>query len=85
MVMLPGWLLVPACCVYILHIGADLVWDFFENLIGEVSTGRRCVVLHELHDLSHASLSHIVSENSIVTIELFHGGEVGFTYAHNYD
>ena len=82
MTMLPGWLLALSCCLYILHISADLVWYFFKYLVGEVTTGGRCVVLHELHNLSLASLPHIVSENPIVAIELFHGREVGFAYAH---
>ena len=85
MAVLPGWLLSLAFCIHKLHIRADLVWYFFEYLVSEVASGLRRVVLHKLHNLSPTSITHIVSENPIVTIELFHGRKVGFSYAHYND
>ncbi len=56
----------------VLHVGADLAWDLLEDLLSQVSSCHASVELNELNDVSFASASSSVSQDTIVPIKLFH-------------
>ena len=55
-----------------LHVGAELMGDLLEHLLGEVATSDALVELHELHDVAHGRLPSRVSEAATVAIESLH-------------
>jgi len=62
--------------VLLLHVAAHLIWDFLENLLGEVTLLHALVVLNELDDIPLGCVTSVVSEDGTVSIEFLHGAEV---------
>ena len=62
--------------VVTLHEGADLVGYFLEHLFSQVTTSHSTIELDELDDIARDSLSHRVSEWTIISIEFLHLAEV---------
>lgn len=71
--------------IVVLHVGADLIWDFFKHLFCKVSTFHAFIELNELHEVSLTLPSSVVHENATVAIKFLHGGKVCVADSHDDD
>ena len=67
------------------HVGADLLGDLLEDLLGQVAPAHALVELDELDDVSGALLPSRVSKPATITVKLFHRPEIGIAHANNDD
>ena len=68
-----------------LHIGADLIGNFLEHLLGKISSGHGLIELDELDDIAGDSLACRVSERTVIAIQLVHHREVCITDSNDND
>ena len=60
----------------VLHVAADLFWNFPENLSCEVSSLHSFIELHKLYDISGTFVASEISENLTIPIKFLHRGEI---------
>ena len=68
-----------------LHVRANLVWHFNEDLLSKVTALDALVELDKLHDVASYSLSLLIAKWSIVAIKLFHSRKVSIAHTNNDD
>lgn len=71
--------------VVALHVRADLIRNFFEDLFGQITPGDGLVELYELDDITGNTLAHRILQRAIVAIELIHLLEVCIAHSNNDD
>ena len=62
------------------HVGDQLLWHFFQHLLGQVASLDALIEFDELDDVTSAGLAYAVLESLTITIKLLHHRKVSVTY-----